>query len=325
MKSIDIINKKYGSNLIRRLGDTPRKLVPVIPTGCISIDNALGVGGIPRGRIIEIYGPESSGKTTLCQHIIANSQALGGKAAFIDVENALDPDWLIKTGVDVDELYLCQPDYGEQALDICEILIPDFDVIIVDSVAALSPKAEIEGEMGDSHMGLTARLMGQALRKISPIASKANTTIIFTNQLRQKLGVMFGSPETTPGGMALKYFASMRLDLRKRNTINDKSDNIIGNEVRLTVKKNKVAKPFSIVDFEILYDEGISYTNDLIKLAIESGNIQKKASWFIIGEEKIQGEKNLKEFVTSNPKFYQTLDDSIRKHYGYPLKRINNE
>ena len=321
MKSIDLINKKYGAGLIRKLGDTPRTSLRVIPTGCISIDNALGVGGIPLGRIIEIYGPESSGKTTLCQHIIAECQNLGGKAAFIDVENALDPSWLMKTGVSVDELYLCQPDYGEQALDVCETLIPDFNLIVVDSVAAITPKAEIEGEMGDSHMGLTARLMGQALRKINSAINKSNCSVIFTNQLRQKIGVMFGSPETTTGGMALRYFSSVRLDLRKKTTINDKEGEATGNEVKLIVKKNKVAKPFATVEFEILYDEGISYTNDLINLAVSLDIIVKKGAWFVVGEEKIQGLKNLRDYILTDAKFRQVIDDKVRTHYGYPIIR----
>ena len=271
------LKKRFGEGAIMRLGERNELNIETIPTGCLSLDIALGVGGLPKGRIIEIYGPESSGKTTLCQHVIAEAQQQGGVAAFVDVEHALDPSYAQKCGVNIDDLYVSQPDTGEQALEITEALVRSgaVDVVVVDSVAALVPRAEIEGDMGDSHMGLQARLMSQALRKLAATVKQSNCMLIFTNQLRQKIGVMFGSPETTTGGMALRFYASVRLDIRRIQAIKD-SGEIIGNRTKVTVKKNKVAPPFRISEFDIMYNQGISKTGDILDIGVELTIIDKR-------------------------------------------------
>ncbi|MFN2143499.1 MAG: recombinase RecA, partial [Candidatus Promineifilaceae bacterium] len=291
-----------------------------IPTGSLSLDIALGVGGVPRGRVIEIYGPESSGKTTLCQHIIAEAQQLGGLCAFIDMEHALDPVYAARCGVDVDNLYVSQPDTGEQALEIAEALIRSgtMDVVVVDSVAALVPRAEIEGEMGDAHVGLQARLMSQALRKLSGVIKQTNTVMIFTNQLRQKIGVMFGNPETTSGGNALKFYASVRLDIRRIQALKTGGD-VIGNRTRVKVKKNKVAPPFTECEFDIMYNEGISLTGDVLDLAVEYGLVDKRGAYFRYGETLLgQGRENAKEYLSENPELLDELERLIRAEAGLP-------
>jgi len=274
------LKKRFGDGAIMRLGERNELNIETIPTGCLSLDIALGVGGLPRGRVIEIYGPESSGKTTLCQHVIAEAQKMGGVAAFVDVEHALDPSYAEKCGVRIDDLYVSQPDTGEQALEITEALVRSgaIDVVVVDSVAALVPRAEIEGEMGDSHMGLQARLMSQALRKLSGTVKQSNTMLIFTNQLRQKIGVMFGNPETTTGGMALRFYASVRLDIRRTQAIKDSGD-IIGNRTKITVKKNKVAPPFRVTEFDIMYNQGISKSGDILDIAVEENIVDKRGAF----------------------------------------------
>ncbi|HFD40533.1 MAG TPA: recombinase RecA, partial [Anaerolineae bacterium] len=293
------IQKRFGEGAIMRLGQADHLHVEAIPTGSLALDLALGVGGVPRGRVTEIYGPEGSGKTTLCQHIVAEAQKMGGVAAFIDMEHALDPVYAAKCGVDVDELYISQPDTGEQALEIAEALVRSgaVDVIIVDSVAALVPRAEIEGEMGDSHPGLQARLMSQALRKLSGAIKTSNTAMIFTNQLRHKIGVMFGSPETTSGGMALKFYASVRLDIRRVQAIKSGGE-VIGNRTRVRVKKNKVAPPFRECEFDIMYDEGISKEGDVLDLGVQLGIIDKRGSFYSYrGERLAQGRENVKQVL----------------------------
>ena len=284
-KTLDMLTKKYGEGTIMRMGEAQHLQIEAIPTGSISLDIALGVGGVPRGRVIEIYGPESSGKTTLCQHIIAEAQQLGGLCAFIDMEHALDPVYAARCGVYIDNLYVSQPDTGEQALEIAEALIRSgtMDVVVVDSVAALVPRAEIEGEMWDAHVGLQARLMSQALRKLSGVIKQTNTVMIFTNQLRHKIGVMFGSPETTSGGNALKFYASVRLDIRRIQALKAGGD-VIGNRTRVKVKKNKVAPPFTDCEFDIMYNEGISRTGDVLDLAVEYGLVDKRGAYFRYGE-----------------------------------------
>jgi recombination protein RecA len=295
--------------------------VEAIPTGALSLDIALGVGGVPRGRVVEIYGPESSGKTTLCQHIIAEAQRLGGLCAFIDMEHALDPLYAARCGVDVDNLYVSQPDTGEQALEIAEALIRSgtMDVVVVDSVAALVPRAEIEGEMGDTHVGLQARLMSQALRKLSGVIKQTNTVMIFTNQLRQKIGVMFGNPETTSGGNALKFYASVRLDIRRIQALKAGGD-VIGNRTRVKVKKNKVAPPFTECEFDIMYNEGISLTGDVLDLAVEYGLVDKRGAYFRYGETLIgQGRENAKVYLYENPELLDELEYLIRREVGLPV------
>ena len=316
--TVAMIEKQYGKGAIMKLGDaTVNTDLEVIPTGCLSLDLALGVGGVPRGRILEIYGPESSGKTTVALHIIAEAQKRGGVAAFIDAEHALDAVYAKNLGVDTDELYISQPDTGEQALDICESLVRSsaVDVIVVDSVAALTPKAEIEGDMGDSHVGLLARLMSQALRKLTAITSRSKTCVIFINQLREKVGVMFGNPETTPGGRALKYFASVRLDIRKADSLKD-GDGIIGNRTKCKVVKNKVAPPFRVAEFDIIYGKGISQEGCLIDLGVEFGVLKKSGAWFSYKDDKVaQGREKMRDFLINNPKAKAEIEAAIRDEY----------
>ena len=309
------IEKQFGKGSLMRLGEKNLEPVSVIPTGCLVLDYALGIGGVPRGRIIEIYGPESSGKTTVSLHIIAEAQKMGGIAAFIDAEHALDPVYASKLGVNLDELYVSQPDNGEQALDICETLVAStgFDVIVVDSVAALAPKAEIEGEMGDNFIGLQARLMSQAMRKLAGVINKSNTCVIFINQLREKVGVMFGSPETTTGGKALRFYSSVRLDVRKVDSIKDGSD-IIGSRTRIKVAKNKLAPPFKTAEFDIIYGKGISNEGCIIDLAVEHNIINKSGSWFSFNDEKIgQGKENVKIFLQRNPEIRDQIENLIKE------------
>jgi recombination protein RecA len=313
------LHKRFGDGIIMKLGDAHME-VDAIPTGSISIDIALGVGGMPRGRVIEIYGPESSGKTTLCLHTIAEAQKRGGICAFIDMEHALDPIYAAKIGVDVDNLYVSQPDTGEQALEIAEALIRSatMDVVVIDSVAALVPRAEIEGEMGDSHMGLQARLMSQALRKMSGVIKQTNTVVIFTNQLRMKIGVMFGNPETTSGGNALKFYASVRLDIRRIQAIKQGGD-VVGNRTRVKVKKNKVAPPFTEAEFDIMYNEGISKKGDVLDLGVEYGFVDKRGAYFRYGDTLLgQGRENAKTILGENLAFLTEIEALIRQHAGLP-------
>jgi recombination protein RecA len=308
------IEKQFGKGSIMKLGDRSHEKIDVIPTGCIVLDYALGIGGVPRGRIVEIYGPESSGKTTVSLHIIAEAQKLGGMAAFIDAEHALDPVYAGKLGVNLDELYVSQPDNGEQALDICDKLVQSggFDIVVIDSVAALAPKAEIEGEMGDNFIGLQARLMSQAMRKLTGIINKSNTCVIFINQLREKVGVMFGSPETTAGGKALKFYSSVRLDVRRVDSIKDGSD-IIGNRTRVKVVKNKLAPPFKTAEFDIVYGKGISNVGCVIDLAVANNIIDKSGAWFSYNDEKIgQGKENAKIFLTNHPEVMAEIEAKVR-------------
>jgi recombination protein RecA len=319
--AISQIEKSYGKGSIMRLGSKD-VLVPVnvIPSGCLSIDAALGVGGFPRGRVIEIYGPESGGKTTLTLHIIAQAQKLGGQAAFIDAEHALDPVYARKLGVDVDNLLVSQPDHGEQALEIAETLIRSggVDIVVVDSVAALVPKAELEGEMGDPSMGLQARLMSQALRKLTAIVSKSKTCLIFINQIREKIGVMFGNPETTTGGRALKFYASMRVDIRRIQAIKD-GDRVVGSRTRAKIVKNKVAAPFREAEFDILYGEGISSEGDLIDLGVDKGIIEKSGTWLSFGGERMgQGRENARTFLKENTDIREKIEAALRKKLEIP-------
>ena len=312
--AIASIEKQFGKGSIMKMNETAVQNVDVIPTGCLTLDAALGIGGMPRGRIIEIYGPESSGKTTVALHVVAEAQKLGGTAAFIDAEHALDPVYAAKIGVNMDELYISQPDTGEQALDICESLVKSgaVDIIIVDSVAALTPKAEIDGEMGDSFIGLQARLMSQALRKLTAIVNKTKTCVIFINQLREKVGVMFGSPETTPGGKALKFYSSIRLDVRKVDTIKDGSD-FIGNRTRVKVVKNKLASPFKTAEFDLMYGTGISKIGCLIDVALENGIIDKSGSWFSYNDQKIgQGKENVKAYLEQNEPLRTEIEGKVK-------------
>ena len=316
------IKRRFGDGAIMKLGESTATEIEVIPTGSLALDLALGVGGVPRGRILEVYGPESSGKTTLCQHVIAEAQRAGGVAAFIDVEHALDPSYAAKCGVDVENLLISQPDTGEQALEICEALVRSgaVDVVVVDSVAALVPRAEIEGDMGDSHVGLQARLMSQALRKLAGAISRSNCVVIFTNQLRHKIGVMFGSPETTSGGMALKFYASIRLDVRRIEAIKSGGD-VVGNRTRIKVKKNKVAPPFKEADFDIMYNEGISRLGDILDVAVEYEIINKRGSYFLYGEERLgQGRENAKEFLIEHPEVADAIDNQVRHAAGLPSR-----
>jgi len=309
------IEKQFGRGAIMRLGDSGAKLaVDVIPTGSVALDLALGVGGVPRGRITEIYGPESSGKTTLCYHIVGNAQRNGGVAAFIDAEHALDPNYAKNLGVNVDELLVSQPDTGEQALEIAETLIRSngVDVVVVDSVAALVPRAEIEGEMGDSFVGLQARLMSQAMRKLTGAINRSNTALVFTNQLREKIGVMFGNPETTPGGRALKFYASIRMDIRRIETLKTGTD-AVGSRTRVKVVKNKVASPFRVAEFDIMYNEGISREGGLLDVGIAAGILSKTGAWFNYGETRLgQGRENARDFLKANEEIATKIEDEIR-------------
>lgn len=319
------IEKEYGKGAIMRLGENANLNIESIPTGSLSLDIALGIGGIPRGRIIEIYGPESSGKTTLALHIIAEAQKLGGTAAFIDAEHALDPQYSKNLGVDTENLIISQPDTGEQALEITESLVRSnaVDLIVVDSVAALVPKAEIEGEMGDSHMGLQARLMSQGLRKLTGAISKSKASVIFINQLREKIGVMFGNPETTTGGRALKFFTTVRMDIRRIDSLK-KGDDIIGNRVRVKVVKNKVAPPFKKAEFDIMYGTGISKVGSVLDAAVEADIVEKSGSWFSYGDAKLgQGRENSKAYLSENSDLLAEIDEKVRIHYNLGNKQVN--
>ncbi len=312
------IEKQFGKGSIMKMDEEITSTVKSISTGSISLDSAIGIGGVPRGRIIEIYGPESSGKTTLTLHIIAEAQKIDGYAAFIDAEHALDPVYARNLGVDTTNLLIAQPDTGEQALDITETLVRSgaLDVIVIDSVAALVPKAELDGDMGDSHMGLQARLMSQALRKLTGTVSKSKTSVIFINQLRHKIGVMFGSPETTTGGNALKFYSSLRLDIRRIAQIKD-GDNVVGNRTRVKVVKNKVAPPFRMTEFDIMYGEGISITGDLLDLAVKADIVLKTGSWFSFEDAKIgQGRENVKQYLKDNKKVYNKIEKQVKKFLG---------
>lgn len=320
--TLGTLTKKYGEGTIVRLGDAQHMAVDVIPTGSLTTDIALGVGGVPRGRIVEIYGPESSGKTTFCLHVIREAQRRGGLAAFVDMEHALDPKYAGLIGVNLDKLYVTQPDTGEQALEITEALVRSsaLDVIVIDSVAALVPRAEIEGEMGDSHVGLQARLMSQALRKLAGAIKQSNSVVIFTNQLREKVGVMFGSPETTSGGRALKFYATVRLDIRRIQSIKQGGE-IVGNRTQITVKKNKVAPPFREAEFDIMfYEGGISKTGEIVDLGTNIEIIEKRGAFFRYNDEMIgQGRENSKVFLTEHPQMMLEIENRIRTHYGLPL------
>ncbi len=313
-KALTDISKRYGEGSIMRLGEAKHMQVEVIPTGSLSLDLALGVGGIPRARITEIYGPESSGKTTLCLHIIAEAQKMGGTAAFIDMEHALDPVYAAKLGVNINNLYVSQPDTGEQALEICETLVRSgaVDVVVIDSVAALVPRSEIEGDMGDSTMGMQARLMSQALRKLSGAINQTKTAVIFTNQLRQKIGIMFGNPETTPGGLAMKFYASVRLDIRRINSIKSGAE-IVGGRVRVRVVKNKVAPPFATAEFDIMYNEGISKAGDILDLAAQLEIVTKRGAFYSYKDMRLgQGRENSKDFLRANPELASEIETEIR-------------
>lgn len=310
--------KRFGEGTLMRLGEASHLRVAAIPTGSLALDLALGVGGIPRGRVTEVYGPESSGKTTLCQHIVAEAQKQGGVCAFIDMEHALDPDYAGRCGVNIDDLYISQPDTGEQALEITETLVRSgaVDLIVIDSVAALVPRAEIEGDMGDAPMGMQARLMSQALRKLSGVIKQTNTAVVFTNQLRQKIGVMFGNPETTTGGMALKFYASVRLDIRRIESIKAGKE-VTGNRVRVRIKKNKVAPPFKTAEFDIMYNEGISKFGGLLDIGVEMGLIEKRGSFYSCNEERLaQGRENAKQALREQPELAVELEQRIRSEAG---------
>ena len=316
-QAIAQIEKQFGKGSIMKLGDVSHQEIDVIPTGCLTLDLALGIGGVPRGRIIEIYGPESSGKTTVSLHIIAEAQRLGGTAAFIDAEHALDPVYASRLGVDTTNLYVSQPDTGEQGLEICESLVRSgsVDIVVIDSVAALTPKAEIDGEMGDSHVGLQARLMSQALRKLAGITSKTNTCVVFINQLREKVGVMFGNPETTPGGKALKFYSSIRLDVRKGEVIKDGTENV-GSRTKVKVVKNKLAPPFKTAEFDIVYGFGISKEGCIVDLAVDNDIIIKSGAWFSYNGEKIgQGKENAKNFLANNPQICDEIENKIKEKF----------
>ena len=314
------IERQHGKGSIMKLGDSGKSMnVETIPTGSLSLDLALGMGGIPKGRVVEIYGPESSGKTTIALQAVAEVQKRGGRAAFIDAEHALDPIYAKNLGVNIDELLLSQPDTGEQALEICEALVRSnaVSIVVIDSVAALVPQAEIEGEMGDSHVGLQARLMSQALRKLSGIINKTNTTAIFINQLREKVGVLFGNPETTPGGRALKFYASVRLDVRRGEQIK-LGDSVIGNKTNIKVVKNKIAPPFKVATVDIMYGEGVSHVGELVDIASDLGIMDKSGAWYSYHGEKIgQGRENTKIFLKNNPDIANEIENQIREHYGF--------
>lgn len=314
------IEKQYGKGSVMKLGDTGHMQVETIPTGSLSLDIALGAGGVPKGRVVEIYGPESSGKTTVALHMVAEVQKRGGIAGFIDAEHALDPVYAKNIGVDIDNLYISQPDNGEQALEITETLVRSgaVDIVIVDSVAALVPKAEIDGDMGDSHVGLHARLMSQALRKLTAIISKTNCVVIFINQLREKVGVMFGNPETTTGGRALKFYASVRLDVRRIEALKQGGE-VIGNRTRVKVVKNKIAPPFREAEFDIMFGQGISTVGDVLDLAANSGVVMKSGAWYAYKDAKIgQGRENAKQYLRDNPEACREIEMKVREHYGLP-------
>ncbi|MEZ0089681.1 recombinase RecA [Streptacidiphilus sp. EB129] len=321
------IERQFGKGSVMRLGDEARAPIEVIPTGSIALDIALGVGGLPRGRVVEVYGPESSGKTTLTLHAVANAQKAGGIVAFIDAEHALDPDYAKKLGVDTDALLVSQPDTGEQALEITDMLIRSgaVDLIVIDSVAALVPRAEIEGEMGDSHVGLQARLMSQALRKITGALSQSKTTAIFINQLREKVGVMFGSPETTTGGRALKFYASVRLDIRRIETLKDGTE-AVGNRTRVKVVKNKVASPFKQAEFDIIYGQGISREGGLIDMGVEQGFVRKAGAWYTYeGDQLGQGKENARNFLRDNPDLADEIEKKIKEKLGVGPRRVEGD
>lgn len=321
------IEKQFGKGAIMKLGSSEHMEIDVTSTGSLSLDIALGVGGFPKGRIIEIYGPESSGKTTIALHAIAEVQKTGGRAAFIDAEHALDPVYAQKLGVNINELLLSQPDTGEQALEICDALVKSeaVSIVVIDSVAALVPQAEIEGEMGDSHVGLQARLMSQALRKLSGTISKTKTTAIFINQLREKVGVLFGNPETTPGGRALKFYSTIRLDIRRGEQIK-MGESVIGNKTNIKVVKNKVAPPFKTATVDIMYGEGVSKTGELVDLASENNIIQKSGAWFSYNGEKIgQGRENVKQYLKMNPDILEEIENKVRDIYNIPLNKKSNK
>jgi len=318
--AITQIDRQFGKGAIMRMGDRNIEEVPTISTGALALDLALGVGGVPRGRIIEIFGQEGSGKTTICLSIIANAQKTGGVAAFIDTENALNPAWAAKLGVDIDNMLISQPDTGEQALEIVDLLVRSggVEVVVVDSVAALAPRAEIEGEMGDAHVGLQARLMSQAMRKLSGVVSRTKTCLIFTNQIREKIGIMFGNPETTPGGRALKFYASLRMETRKGTPIKD-GQVIVGDQIKVTIRKNKVAPPFRQAEFDIMFNEGISKEGNLIDVGIEHKIIQKSGAWLSYGEERLgQGRENAKLYLKEHPEIAQKLEEDIRQNVAQP-------
>jgi recombination protein RecA len=322
--AINQIDRQFGKGAIMKMGGDHISISDnVISTGCLSLDVALGVGGVPRGRIIEIFGPESSGKTTLTLHVVAEAQKAGGYAAFIDAEHAMDPEYAKNLGINLDELLVSQPDSGEQSLEITETLVRSgaLDVIVIDSVAALVPRAELEGEMGDSHMGLQARLMSQALRKLTGTVNKSNTTVIFVNQIREKIGVMFGNPETTPGGRALKFYSSVRMDIRRIATLKD-GTNMVGNRTRVKVVKNKVAPPFKMTEFDIMYGKGISKEGDIIDLAIQGEIVEKMGAWFSYGDMKIgQGKENSKKYLLDNPDIYKEIIKKVKSFMGIDVDK----
>src|SRR5512147_59587 len=322
------IEKSCGKGSIMRLGTDAKVRVESIPTGAINLDAAIGVGGIPRGRVTEVYGPESSGKTTLCLHVVANAQRAGGVAAFIDAEHALDVEYAKKLGVDVQSLLVSQPDTGEQGLEICEILVRSgaVDVVVIDSVAALVPKAEIEGEMGDSHVGLQARLMSQALRKLAGAINRSNCAVVFINQLREKIGVMFGNPETTTGGKALKFYASLRLDIRRIGPVKER-ETVVGNHVRVKVVKNKVAPPFRQAEFDIMFDEGISRESLLVDIAAEAGIVEKSGAWYTYGKDRIgQGRENAKLYLKDHVEMAAEIEEKVKEHLGVkPVLSVDEE
>jgi len=321
------IEKQFGKGAVMKLGDHEHREIDVISSGCLSLDIALGCGGYPKGRIVEIYGPESSGKTTFALHAIAEAQKLGGRVAFIDAEHSLDPNYASKLGVNIDDLLLSQPDNGEQALEICEALVRSgaISVVVIDSVAALVPQAEIEGEMGDSHVGLQARLMSQALRKLSGVINKTNTIAIFINQLREKVGVMFGNPETTPGGRALKFYASVRLEIRRSEQIKLGTD-VVGNKTTIKVVKNKVAPPFKNCSVDIMYGEGVSREGELVDLATEAKIIEKSGAWYAYKGDKLgQGKENVKEMFKKNESLKEEIEEQVREHFNISLKKDKKE
>jgi recombination protein RecA len=314
------MDKQFGKGSVQMLGSEAAQPIPVIPTGSIAVDHALGVGGFPRGRVIEVFGPESSGKTTLALHVIAEAQKMGGAAAFVDAEHALDPNYARNIGVDIQKLIVSQPDYGEQALEITQALLASFslDVVVVDSVAALTPKAEVDGEMGDSHMGLQARMMSQALRKLTTVVARANACLIFINQIREKIGVMFGNPETTTGGRALKFYSSVRAEVRRTTALKD-GETVVGNRTRIKLVKNKVAAPFREIEVDILYGKGISREGDLLDLGAQHNLIEKSGSWYSYKGERIgQGRENARQTLIEKPELYKTINDALRKMLALP-------